>query len=140
VISDRPRPEGLAPEVPWLVAAEPRALLGPLAAPLHGHPDRDLVLVGVTGTNGKSTTVELVAAMLDAAGRPAGRIGTLGYRFPGLDAPEAERTTPEASELFRLLATMRRLGARAAAMEVSSHALVQGAWPESGSTSACSPT
>ncbi|MBP1641894.1 MAG: UDP-N-acetylmuramoyl-L-alanyl-D-glutamate--2,6-diaminopimelate ligase [Acidobacteria bacterium] len=126
VISDRPRPEGLAPEVPWLVAAEPRALLGPLAAPLHGHPDRDLVLVGVTGTNGKSTTVELVAAMLDAAGRPAGRIGTLGYRFPGLDAPEAERTTPEASELFRLLATMRRLGARAAAMEVSSHALVQG--------------
>ena len=126
VISDRPRPEGLAPEVPWLLAAEPRALLGPLAAPLHGHPDRDLVLVGVTGTNGKSTTVELVAAMLDAAGRPAGRIGTLGYRFPGLDAPEAERTTPEASELFRLLATMRRLGARAAAMEVSSHALVQG--------------
>jgi UDP-N-acetylmuramoyl-L-alanyl-D-glutamate--2,6-diaminopimelate ligase len=126
VISDRPRPEGIAAELPWLVAPEPRALLGPLAAPLHGHPDRELVLVGVTGTNGKSTTVELVAAMLDAAGRPAGRIGTLGYRFPGLDAPEAERTTPEASELFRLLATMRRLGARAAAMEVSSHALVQG--------------
>ncbi|KAB2961354.1 MAG: UDP-N-acetylmuramoyl-L-alanyl-D-glutamate--2,6-diaminopimelate ligase, partial [Thermoanaerobaculia bacterium] len=106
--------------------AAPRALLGPLAAPLHGHPDRDLVLAGVTGTNGKSTTVELIGAMLDAAGRPAGRIGTLGYRFPGLDAPGAERTTPEASDLFRLLDEMRRLGARAAAMEVSSHALVQG--------------
>lgn len=126
VIADREPPEGVAPATPWLVADDPRALLGPLAAPLYGHPDRDLVLAGVTGTNGKSTTVELLAAVLDAAGRPAGRIGTLGYRFPGLDAPEAERTTPEASDLFRLLEAMRRLGASAAAMEVSSHALVQG--------------
>jgi UDP-N-acetylmuramoyl-L-alanyl-D-glutamate--2,6-diaminopimelate ligase len=126
VLADRERPAGLAAPVPWLVAAEPRALLGALAAPLHGHPDRDLALVGVTGTNGKSTTVELVAAMLDAAGRPAGRIGTLGYRFPGLEAPKAERTTPEASDLLALLAGMRGLGARAVAMEVSSHALAQG--------------
>ena len=127
VLTDRPRPEAAATgDVPWLVAPSPRSLLGPLAAPVYGRPDRDLVMAGVTGTNGKSTTVELVAAMLDAAGSAAGRIGTLGYRFPGLDAPEAERTTPEASDLFRLLATMRRLDARAVAMEVSSHALSQG--------------
>jgi UDP-N-acetylmuramoyl-L-alanyl-D-glutamate--2,6-diaminopimelate ligase len=126
VLADRPRPGEAVADVPWLVASSPRALLGPLAAPVYGRPDRELVMAGVTGTNGKSTTVELVAAMLDAAGSPAGRIGTLGYRFPGLDAPEAERTTPEASDLFRLLATMRRLDARAVAMEVSSHALVQG--------------
>jgi len=126
ILADRPRIAGFAPGVPWLTAPSPRALLGPLAAPLHGHPDRALTMVGVTGTNGKSTTVELVAAMLDAAELPAGRIGTLGYRFAGLDAPEAERTTPEASDLFRLLGAMRTLGARAVAMEASSHALVQG--------------
>jgi len=129
VLADRPRPADGAPEIPWLTAAEPRALLGDLAAPLFGHPDRDLTLVGVTGTNGKSTVVALCAAILDAAGLPCGRIGTLGYRFADDDLASgrpAERTTPEASDLFRLLAAMRDRGARAVAMEVSSHALVQG--------------
>ncbi len=126
VVADRARPATIPPAVPWLEAASPRALTGPLAAELTGHPDRDLLLVGVTGTNGKSTTVELAAAMLDAAGRAAGRIGTLGYRYPGLEAPPAERTTPEGSDLFALLAAMRELGARSVAMEVSSHALEQG--------------
>jgi UDP-N-acetylmuramoyl-L-alanyl-D-glutamate--2,6-diaminopimelate ligase len=126
VVVDRSRPADVTLDVPWLEAAAPRALLGALAAPLHGHPESSLTLAGVTGTNGKSTTVELVAAILDAAHVPCGRIGTLGYRFPGLESPPAERTTPEASDLFRLLAGMRRLGARAAAMEVSSHALEQG--------------
>ncbi|MEO8198276.1 MAG: UDP-N-acetylmuramoyl-L-alanyl-D-glutamate--2,6-diaminopimelate ligase [Thermoanaerobaculia bacterium] len=129
VIADRPRPADTPREVPWLEAADPRALLGDLAAPLYGHPDRALTLVGVTGTNGKSTVVELCANMLEAAGLPCGRIGTLGYTFAGDDLAAgrpAERTTPEASDLFRLLAAMRDRGARAAAMEVSSHALVQG--------------
>jgi len=126
VVCDRPRPGGWTAEVPWLAAESPRRCLGPLAAALHDHPDRKLTTVGVTGTNGKSTTVELVAAMLDSAGRPAGRIGTLGYRYPGLVAPEAERTTPEASDLIDLLARMRELGAEAVALEVSSHALAQG--------------
>jgi len=129
VLADRPRPVEGAGEVPWLTATDPRALLGDLAAPLYGHPDRALTLVGVTGTNGKSTVVELCAAILEAAGLPCGRIGTLGYSFAGADLSSgspAERTTPEASDFFRLLALMRDRGARAVAMEVSSHALVQG--------------
>ena len=129
VLSDRPRSAETPREIPWLETADPRALLGDLAAPVYGHPDRSLTLVGVTGTNGKSTVVELCAGILDAAGLACGRIGTLGYRFAGDDLAgggATGRTTPEASDLFRLLALMRDRGARAVAMEVSSHALVQG--------------
>lgn len=125
VVADRERPADLDAAIPWLAAAEPRALLAALARPVYGRADRELTLVGVTGTNGKSTIVELTAAMLDAAGRPCGRMGTLGYRFPGLEGG-GERTTPEASDLYRMLRELVTLGARAAAMEVSSHALVQG--------------
>ena len=116
---------GLPPDVPWVIAPDPRALLGPLAAAVYGHPDRELVLAGVTGTNGKSTVATLIAAMLDAAGRPAGFIGTLGYRFGGERFPGGH-TTPEASDLFRTLRRMRQAGARGVAMEVSSHALDMG--------------
>ncbi|MEO7793127.1 MAG: UDP-N-acetylmuramoyl-L-alanyl-D-glutamate--2,6-diaminopimelate ligase [Thermoanaerobaculia bacterium] len=131
VLADRPRPAETPREIPWLETVDPRGLLGDLAAPLYGHPDRDLTLIGVTGTNGKSTVVELCANILEAAGSPCGRIGTLGYHFGGDDlegeaAGHSGRTTPEASDLFRLLAEMRDRGARAVAMEVSSHALVQG--------------
>jgi UDP-N-acetylmuramoyl-L-alanyl-D-glutamate--2,6-diaminopimelate ligase len=117
---------GLA--VPWLGAASPggpRALLGPLAARVHGHPERELILAGVTGTNGKSTVATLVAAILTAAGHPAGFIGTLGYSFRDQTYAGAH-TTPEASDLFRLLRAMRDDGAAAVAMEVSSHALAMG--------------
>ncbi len=108
--------------IPWLEADRPRELLGPLAARLYGHPDRELLTVGVTGTNGKSTVVALLGAILDAAGRPAGRIGTLGYRF-GDRHFDGDRTTPEASDLFRTLRAMVEAGAASVAMEVSSHAL-----------------
>jgi len=111
--------------VPWIETQDPRALLGPIAARVYGHPDRRLDLVGVTGTNGKSTVVALLASIFEAAGTPAGVIGTLGYRF-GEKAFEGERTTPEASDLFRILAEMADAGARAAVMEVSSHALEMG--------------
>ena len=100
----------------------PRALAGPLAVRVHGHPERELVLAAVTGTNGKSTVVALLAAILEAAGRPTGLIGTLGYRF-GDDLTTGERTTPEAPELVRLLRRWRDRGAEAVAMEASSHAL-----------------
>jgi UDP-N-acetylmuramoyl-L-alanyl-D-glutamate--2,6-diaminopimelate ligase len=117
------RPAGLG--VPWVAVDDPRALLGPLAARVYGHPDRELVLAGVTGTNGKSTVATLVAAVLDRAGLPAGFLGTLGYRFGDRRFPGGH-TTPEASDLFRTLRRMREAGARAVAMEVSSHALDMG--------------
>lgn len=117
---DAPGPAGL----PWLTTEEPRPLLGPLAARVYGHPDRELDLIGVTGTNGKSTVASLVAALCDAAGRPAGLLGTLGYGFRDLEFPGA-RTTPEAPDLFRMLRRMKDAGAEAVAMEVSSHALAQ---------------
>ncbi len=102
-----------------------RAALGPLAARVYGDPTRALTLVGVTGTNGKTTTTYLVEAMLEAAGWRAGVVGTIQYRCGGV-AFEGERTTPEASDLQALLARMRDMGARAVAMEVSSHALALG--------------
>lgn len=123
VLASGAPPAGLA--LPWLETEDPRRLLGPLAARLYDHPDREMAMVGVTGTNGKSTVVELLRSILDAAGRPAGSIGTLGYRFGELIF-SSERTTPEASDLFRMLRSMRDAGAEAAAMEVSSHALSLG--------------
>lgn len=123
VAGPNPAPAGLT--VPWVPVADPRAVLGPLAAAVYGHPDQELVLVGVTGTNGKSTTATVVSAILDAAGLPAGFIGTLGYRFGDRTFPGGH-TTPEASDLFRTLRRMRDAGARAVAMEVSSHALEMG--------------
>ncbi|HTQ80499.1 MAG TPA: UDP-N-acetylmuramoyl-L-alanyl-D-glutamate--2,6-diaminopimelate ligase [Thermoanaerobaculia bacterium] len=112
--------------VPWLATAAPRSLLGALASRAYGHPDRELILAGVTGTNGKSTVATLIAAILEVAtGKPAGFIGTLGYRLSGHPFP-GDRTTPEASDLFRTLRQMRDGGAAGVAMEVSSHALELG--------------
>jgi len=119
-----PEPE-TRPDVPWLVTADPRGVLGPLAARAYGHPDREMILAGVTGTNGKSTVATLIVAVLEAAGRPAGFLGTLGYRFRD-HSYAGGHTTPEASDLFRLLRRMRGDGAEAVAMEVSSHALAMG--------------
>jgi UDP-N-acetylmuramoyl-L-alanyl-D-glutamate--2,6-diaminopimelate ligase len=113
------------PGVPWLVSDDPRSLLGPLASRVYGHPDRELVMAGVTGTNGKTTTAIVIAGLLAAAGLPAGVVGTLGNRFRET-VYEGGHTTPEASDLFRILRAMRSAGARAVAMEVSSHALAMG--------------
>jgi len=123
ILSPTPSPEGHAG--PWLVSDEPRSVVGPLAARLYGHPDRELIMAGVTGTNGKSTIIALLSSILDAAGKPCSRIGTLGYSFEA-ETEAAPRTTPEAPDLFRMLREMRDRGAAAAALEVSSHALAQG--------------
>lgn len=117
--------------VPWLTVPKVRPLLAPLAAQLYDHPDRKLCLVGITGTNGKSTVATLVGRVMEAASRPTGVLGTLGYRFAGRSFGGSEdnagqRTTPEATELYRILAAMWRQGAEAVAMEVSSHALQLG--------------
>lgn len=112
-------------DVPWVPVEDPRSVLGPLAAAVYGHPDQELVMAGVTGTNGKSTVATLISAVMDHADLPAGFIGTLGYRFQERSFPGGH-TTPEASDLFRTLRRMRDAGARAVAMEVSSHALDMG--------------
>jgi len=116
---------GLPAEVPLLVVAEPRALLGALAARLHGTPAASLATIGVTGTQGKTTTTRLAEAALQAAGVRAGVIGTVGTRVAGLDLATS-LTTPEAPDLQALLAVMREQQVAVAAMEVSSHALVMG--------------
>jgi UDP-N-acetylmuramoyl-L-alanyl-D-glutamate--2,6-diaminopimelate ligase len=109
-------------EVPQLVVASVRDAMGAAAAVVHGHPGQELVLLGVTGTNGKTTVTFLLEAVMAAAGWGSGRIGTLGARLHGRSEP-GERTTPEATDLQRLLRSMRSRGADGVAMEVSSHGL-----------------
>jgi UDP-N-acetylmuramyl-tripeptide synthetase len=114
----------LPPEVPVVTVPDTRAALPLLACALYGDPSQSLILVGVTGTNGKTTTTRLIAAILRAAGMRVGTIGTLGSELDG--APiESEHTTPEADQLQKLLARFRDCGADAVVMEVSSHALAQ---------------
>ena len=99
-----------------------RLALALLGAELAGHPSREIPVVGVTGTNGKTTTAYLLAAVLDAAGRSAGVLGTVHYKV-GAEEREAARTTPEASDVQSLLREMITRGNRSCVMEVSSHAL-----------------
>jgi len=115
----------LAAGLPTYVVESPRAVLGALAAWVYGEPARDLTLVGVTGTNGKTTTAYLLEAGLRAAGRVTGLVGTIETRVAGEALPSV-RTTPEAPDLQALLAVMRERGVQAVAMEVSSHALAMG--------------
>lgn len=111
--------------VPVLVHAAPRAVLGELAATVYGRPSEKLTVIGITGTSGKTTTAYLVEAGLQAAGRTAGLIGTVGVRIGGADVPSA-LTTPEAPVLHALLAVMAERGVDTVVMEVSSHALALG--------------
>jgi UDP-N-acetylmuramoyl-L-alanyl-D-glutamate--2,6-diaminopimelate ligase len=108
--------------VPQVIVLSARRALAPLAGAFHGHPSRALTLIGITGTNGKTTTSYLVDALLRAAGGPTGILGTIQY-VVGDEVLAAGQTTPEALELEALLATMRERGVRGVTMEVSSHAL-----------------
>lgn len=99
------------------------AALSPLAARLYGRPSSALTCIGVTGTNGKTTTTHFLEAIMKADGRPYGLVGTLGARLGEQLVFDLEHTTPYAHELQRLLAAFREAGAAGAIMEVSSHAL-----------------
>ncbi|MFD1945725.1 UDP-N-acetylmuramoyl-L-alanyl-D-glutamate--2,6-diaminopimelate ligase [Nocardioides aestuarii] len=125
VLTDPAGAERVGDDVPVLVVADPRAVLGGLAARVHGDPASSLRLLGVTGTQGKTTTTRLAEGGLQAVGVPAGVIGTVGTRVAGEDV-KTDLTTPEAPDLHGLFAMMRERGVEACAMEVSSHALVMG--------------
>src|SRR5947209_19937573 len=114
------RPLGLG--VPELPVADVRAAMAPAAARFYGDPTAELQVVGVTGTNGKTTTAFLVRSLLEAGGRQTGLLGTVKSVIGGVQH-EVERTTPEAIDLQRTFRQMLELGDVACAMEVSSHAL-----------------
>lgn len=111
--------------LPVLLLPRPRMVLGELAAWVYGEPAAALLLVGVTGTNGKTTTAHLAEAGLRAAGLRTGLVGTVETRVAG-EATSSVRTTPESTDLHALFAVMRERGVTAAVMEVSSHALAFG--------------
>ena len=108
--------------VPQLVVADARAALGIAAGTVHGHPADQMVVIGVTGTNGKTTVTHMIESIVAASGHVPGLIGTIGARVAGTPV-ELARTTPEASDLQRLLAQMSLAGVEVVALEVSSHAL-----------------
>lgn len=112
-------------DVPQIRVSSVRQVMGVLAAIIYDHPSEQLELVGVTGTNGKTTITYLIEKIGIKLGKKVGLIGTLGARINGRAIP-GERTTPEAIEVQKLLAEMVAEGVNLAVMEVSSHALVLG--------------
>jgi len=109
--------------LPAVVVPDPRAVLGATSALVWGEPATRLQLLGVTGTNGKTTVTTLLESALAQLGTPTALVGTVCTRIAGEELPSA-RTTPEAPDLHALLALAVERGARAAALEVSSHAVV----------------
>ena len=124
VASEQPRPPMFPAQAVWLEVLRARKALAILAANFFGRPAETLKLVGVTGTNGKTTISYLVDSILGAAGRQAGLFGTIVHRIgPGQGQIEATRTTPESLDLQSFLAGVVRAGGTHAVLEASSHAL-----------------
>ena len=108
--------------VPWVIVPDARAAMAALAAEFYGHPSRSMQVVGITGTNGKTTTAYLLRAVFESAGKKCGLLGTVTYSVGDQELPAA-RTTPEAPDVQRMFRQMVDAGCRACVMEVSSHAL-----------------
>ncbi len=120
ILSDRPRPADFAGT--WIEVPDGREALALCADNFYGRPSKELKVIGVTGTKGKTTTTYILEQILKAAGQQPGVIGTISYRGPGFEIP-ADRTTPEAPDLQRLLRRMLDAGATHCLIEVSSHSL-----------------
>ncbi len=112
-------------DVPFVVVPNGREALPQLAARFYNYPTRKMMMVGVTGTNGKTTATHLIQSIFRAAGNMAGLVGTLGTRIEDEILP-TDHTTPESADLQQVLAEMVDRGVDAVAMEVSSHGLAQG--------------
>jgi UDP-N-acetylmuramoyl-L-alanyl-D-glutamate--2,6-diaminopimelate ligase len=122
VVSERPAPPDLVKR--WIQVPAIRRALADAARIILGHPEQNLLLVGITGTNGKTTTSYLVESVLQAAGISCGVFGTIEYRIAGR-SKVATNTTPESLELLSDFAELVKAGGKVAVMEVSSHALAQ---------------
>jgi UDP-N-acetylmuramoyl-L-alanyl-D-glutamate--2,6-diaminopimelate ligase len=125
LLTDPAGAERAGVDVPLLVVDHPRAALGGLAARVYGDPATAMRMIGVTGTQGKTTTTRLAESGLELSGIRAAVIGTVGTRVAGDDV-KTPLTTPEAPDLHGLFAMMRERDVEVCAMEVSSHALVMG--------------
>jgi UDP-N-acetylmuramoyl-L-alanyl-D-glutamate--2,6-diaminopimelate ligase len=122
VVAEAERPPDAV--APWVVVPDSRLAMARLAAAFYGHPSREMTVVGITGTNGKTTTAYLASALFEAASVRCGMLGTVVYRI-GREDREATRTTPESVDVQQLLREMVTRDCGACAMEVSSHALSQ---------------
>lgn len=111
-------------DFPRIITGDTRCALPMLSCAFYDNPSHKLTMVGVTGTNGKTTTTLMIASILRAAGQKVGTIGTLGAEVDG-EAIDSEHTTPEADQLQEILYQIHVKGAQAVVMEVSSHALAQ---------------
>jgi UDP-N-acetylmuramoyl-L-alanyl-D-glutamate--2,6-diaminopimelate ligase len=122
IIVEQMPPQPLDVPVVWVM--DTRKALAQISAEFFSHPSRKITLVGITGTNGKTTTSYVIESILKAAGREVGMIGTINYRIRGKERPAAT-TTPQSYDLQRLLSEMITDGVECVVMEVSSHALDQ---------------
>jgi UDP-N-acetylmuramoyl-L-alanyl-D-glutamate--2,6-diaminopimelate ligase len=124
IISEQSFNDKYAPkrDLAWIQVANARAALAQAAAAAHGHPSQKLKLVGVTGTNGKTTTAHLIDSIIRASEGTSAMFGTITHRI-GNEAATARHTTPEAADIQRMLAQAVAAGCRSAVMEVSSHAI-----------------
>ncbi len=128
ILFEPPAPAELPAPADAIAVPGLRARMGAMADQFHGHPSKAMAMVGVTGTNGKTSTVQLLAQAWHLLGQRSGSIGTLGFGLYGALGPTgyATPTTPLVLQVHTLLAKLRDLGAQSVAMEVSSHALDQG--------------
>jgi UDP-N-acetylmuramoyl-L-alanyl-D-glutamate--2,6-diaminopimelate ligase len=111
-------------DIPLVVVKDTRKALAQISAEFFSHPSREITLVGITGTNGKTTTSYLIESIIKAAGKEVGVIGTINYRLKGKEQP-APTTTPQSYNLQHILREMITEGVEYVVMEVSSHALDQ---------------